>query len=56
MASFDRVFDTKVLGLNNLLAALDHKAPRSLMTFSSVTARFGNEGQADYTGATHLFA
>ncbi|MGD8268510.1 MAG: SDR family NAD(P)-dependent oxidoreductase, partial [Desulfobacterales bacterium] len=56
MASFDRVFDTKVLGLNNLLAALEHKAPRSLMTFSSVTARFGNEGQADYTAANDMIA
>nr|MDJ0669075.1 SDR family NAD(P)-dependent oxidoreductase [Desulfobacterales bacterium] len=56
MASFDRVFDTKVQGLINLLAALEHKAPRSLMTFSSVTARFGNEGQVDYTAANDMIA
>nr|MDJ0811975.1 SDR family oxidoreductase [Desulfobacterales bacterium] len=55
-ASFDRVFDTKVLGLMNILAALDQKAPRCLMTFSSVTARFGNEGQVDYTAANDMIA
>ncbi len=55
-ASFDRVFDTKVAGLQNILAALDQKKPRSLMTFSSVTARFGNEGQVDYTAANDMIA
>ncbi|MDJ0723241.1 MAG: SDR family NAD(P)-dependent oxidoreductase, partial [Desulfobacterales bacterium] len=55
-ASFDRVFDTKVAGLMNILAALDQQAPRSLMTFSSVTARFGNEGQVDYTAANDMIA
>ena len=50
-ASFDRVFDTKVFGLRNLLKALEGNPPRYLMTFSSVTARLGNEGQVDYTAA-----
>ena len=51
LASFDRVFDTKVFGLRNLLTALEGTPPRYLMTFSSVTARLGNEGQVDYTAA-----
>nr|MBL0712393.1 SDR family NAD(P)-dependent oxidoreductase [Desulfobacterales bacterium] len=55
-ASFDRVFDTKVFGLMHLLAALGKKPPHSLMTFSSVTARFGNEGQVDYTAANDMIA
>jgi NADP-dependent 3-hydroxy acid dehydrogenase YdfG len=55
-ASFDRVFDTKVTGLMHILAALDQKSLRSLMTFSSVTARFGNEGQVDYTAANDMIA
>ncbi len=51
MASFDRVFDTKVRGLHNLLKALEGNPLRYLMAFSSVTARLGNEGQVDYTAA-----
>ena len=51
MASFERVFDTKVLGLSHLIRALEGRPPRYLMTFSSVTARLGNEGQVDYTAA-----
>jgi len=54
MASFDRVFDTKVYGLQNLIAALGDHPPRGLMTFSSVTARLGNEGQVDYTAANDM--
>jgi NAD(P)-dependent dehydrogenase (short-subunit alcohol dehydrogenase family)/3-hydroxymyristoyl/3-hydroxydecanoyl-(acyl carrier protein) dehydratase len=54
MASFDRVFDTKVNGLLNVLAGLGDHAPRYLMTFSSVTARLGNEGQVDYTAANDM--
>ena len=54
MASFDRVFDTKVVGLWNLMAAFGDTPPRYLMTFSSVTARLGNEGQVDYTAANDM--
>jgi acyl transferase domain-containing protein/NAD(P)-dependent dehydrogenase (short-subunit alcohol dehydrogenase family) len=44
---FSKVFDTKVIGLKNLLkATLDPL--QYLVIFSSVTARFGNSGQADY--------
>ena len=48
---FARVFDTKVKGLENLLAAADEAALRHLVLFSSVTARLGNRGQAAYAMA-----
>ncbi|MEK6643182.1 MAG: SDR family oxidoreductase [Planctomycetota bacterium] len=48
---FERVFDTKVGGLRNVLAALDLLALRNVVFFSSVSARFGNRGQADYAMA-----
>jgi acyl carrier protein/NAD(P)-dependent dehydrogenase (short-subunit alcohol dehydrogenase family) len=54
--SFNRVFDTKITGARNLLASLDGKAYRFFLTFSSVTAKFGNEGQVDYTGANDMLA
>ncbi|MFZ0132910.1 MAG: SDR family oxidoreductase, partial [Desulfobacterales bacterium] len=49
--NFARVFDTKVKGLENLLAAADEAALRHLVLFSSVTARLGNRGQAAYAMA-----
>jgi NAD(P)-dependent dehydrogenase (short-subunit alcohol dehydrogenase family) len=45
---FERVFSTKVLGLRALLAATEHDQLRLICLFSSVAARFGNAGQADY--------
>ncbi|MFH1083976.1 MAG: SDR family oxidoreductase [Pseudomonadota bacterium] len=51
MKSFERVVDVKVKGLVNLLRAMEGRDYRFAVTFSSVTARFGNEGQADYTAA-----
>jgi len=53
-ASFDLVFDTKVQGALNLLDALQGTDYRFFIAFSSVTARFGNEGQVDYTGANDM--
>ena len=51
---FDRVFNTKVLALQNLLAATD-KDPLSLIClFSSVAARQGNVGQCDYAMANEV--
>jgi len=49
--AFELVVDVKVKGLRNLLAAARHRDYRYLFTFSSVTARFGNQGQVDYTAA-----
>jgi NAD(P)-dependent dehydrogenase (short-subunit alcohol dehydrogenase family) len=48
---FERVFGTKVDGLENLLAATLQDPLRHLVLFSSVTARMGNRGQADYAMA-----
>jgi NAD(P)-dependent dehydrogenase (short-subunit alcohol dehydrogenase family)/acyl carrier protein len=45
---FDRVWQTKVAGLSNLLAALPGDELRALVLFSSSTARFGRVGQVDY--------
>ncbi|MCP3953354.1 MAG: SDR family NAD(P)-dependent oxidoreductase, partial [Desulfobacterales bacterium] len=53
-ASFDLVFSTKVQGALNLLDALQNMDYRFFIAFSSVTARFGNEGQVDYTGANDM--
>jgi NAD(P)-dependent dehydrogenase (short-subunit alcohol dehydrogenase family)/acyl carrier protein len=51
---FDRVFDTKVLGLRNLLAATAGDPLALLCLFSSVAGRFGNAGQADYAMANEI--
>jgi acyl transferase domain-containing protein len=51
---FDRVFDTKVLGLRNLLRATQGDPLRAMVLFSSVAARTGNAGQADYAMANEV--
>ena len=53
-AAFDQVFNTKILGALNLFAGLRERDYRFFIAFSSVTARFGNEGQVDYTGANDM--
>ena len=50
-AQFERVFDTKVMGLNNLVKATRNDTLKYLVVFSSVAARFGNKGQVDYAMA-----
>ncbi|SMC72894.1 malonyl CoA-acyl carrier protein transacylase [Desulfocicer vacuolatum DSM 3385] len=54
--SFVRVFNTKVKGCRNVMAALEGKQVQYYIGFSSVTAKFGNEGQADYTAANDMLA
>ncbi|MCG8638802.1 MAG: acyltransferase domain-containing protein [Desulfobacterales bacterium] len=49
--SFELVVDVKVKGMRNLLNACRNRDYKYFFTFSSVTARFGNEGQVDYTSA-----
>ena len=49
--AFELVVDVKVKGMRNLLAAAKDRDYRYFFTFSSVTARFGNQGQVDYTAA-----
>ena len=53
---FDRVFDTKVKGLQALLAATAHDPVQLLVMFSSVAGRCGNRGQVDYAMANEVLA
>ena len=53
-AQFKAVYDTKVKGLQNLLQAVNQDPLRYLVLFSSVTARMGNAGQADYAMANEV--
>ncbi len=55
-SSFSKVFNTKVKGCANVIRALKGKGVRFHVGFSSVTAKFGNEGQADYTAANDMMA
>jgi len=48
---FQAVYDTKIKGMHSLLAALQNDDLRYLVLFSSVSARMGNPGQADYAMA-----
>ncbi|MDY6822584.1 MAG: SDR family oxidoreductase [Thermodesulfobacteriota bacterium] len=51
---FEKVFDTKVMGLNALLSAAKDDPLRYIVLFSSVSARMGNKGQADYAMANEV--
>ncbi|TES89484.1 MAG: SDR family NAD(P)-dependent oxidoreductase, partial [Desulfobacteraceae bacterium] len=51
---FENVFDPKVKGLSALLEATKQDALKYIVLFSSVTARIGNNGQADYAMANEV--
>lgn len=51
---FDRVFETKVAGLEALLTATANDPLKVLFLFSSVAARCGNLGQCDYAMANEV--
>jgi acyl transferase domain-containing protein/3-hydroxymyristoyl/3-hydroxydecanoyl-(acyl carrier protein) dehydratase/NAD(P)-dependent dehydrogenase (short-subunit alcohol dehydrogenase family)/acyl carrier protein len=51
---FNRVFDTKVDGLNALVQTTQHDPLRYVIVFSSIAARFGNPGQCDYAMANEV--
>jgi len=51
---FETVFHTKVTGLNVLLEATQQDPLKYLVLFSSITARIGNNGQADYAMANEV--
>ena len=51
---FDRVYQTKVSGLRNLLGAIQPDKLRTLCLFSSYTARYGRVGQCDYAIANEV--
>jgi acyl carrier protein len=53
-AAFDKVFDTKILGLRALLDATASDPLRAIAMFSSVAARTGNQGQVDYAMANEI--
>ncbi|MGJ7908312.1 SDR family NAD(P)-dependent oxidoreductase [Actinopolyspora sp. H202] len=46
-----RVLDAKLVGLDNLLAAVERDRLRHVVLFSSVAGFFGNRGQSDYAMA-----
>lgn len=48
MKSFQRVFDTKYKGLNNIMDNVDKDELKLLVMFSSLSGYFGNDGQIDY--------
>ena len=51
---FQRVFATKVTGLQNILSNVDVHKLDFLAMFSSTTARFGRNGQVDYAMANEV--
>jgi len=51
---FRKVFNTKVDGLESLLAATSRDPLKYLILFSSISARMGNKGQADYAMANEV--
>ena len=51
---FERVFDTKVAGLRHLLEAVEPDELGFLALFSSVSGRFGRQGQVDYAMANEV--
>ena len=51
---FARVFDTKVMGLRHLLDAVSPDDLAFLALFSSVSGRFGRQGQVDYAMANEV--
>lgn len=51
---FDYVFGTKVLGLANLLEALQNDPLKAICLFSSIAGRSGNIGQSDYGMANEV--
>lgn len=51
---FDAVIETKLLGLQNLVRATAADDLRLFAMFSSVSARYGREGQCDYAMANEV--
>ena len=51
---FDRVYGTKVEGLEALLKATTNDPLKFMVMFSSSTARFGRKGQVDYAAANEV--
>ncbi len=54
LKQFEKVFDTKVMGLKALLDATKEDTLKYIILFSSITARMGNKGQVDYAMANEV--
>ncbi|HAJ60657.1 MAG TPA: polyketide synthase [Cyanobacteria bacterium UBA8543] len=54
LASFDRVFDTKVDSTFILSRYLRPDSLKALVLFSSIAGRYGNRGQSDYAAANEV--
>ncbi|MEU1042913.1 SDR family NAD(P)-dependent oxidoreductase, partial [Streptomyces sp. NPDC005907] len=53
-SEIERVFAPKLTGLRCVMAALDGRALRHVVLFSSVAGFFGNQGQSDYAMANEV--
>ena len=49
LEQFQKVYQTKVLGIQNILSQVDGSCLKFICLFSSTTARFGRPGQVDYS-------
>jgi len=54
--SFDRIFQTKVVGVRILTERLDPARLKFCAFFASVASRFGNKGQSDYAAANEVLS
>ena len=54
LAEFDQVYNTKIEGLNALLACCELDNLKHLVLFSSAAAFYGNPGQSDYAIANEI--
>ncbi|CAH9051649.1 hypothetical protein PSECIP111951_00438 [Pseudoalteromonas holothuriae] len=53
---FALVFDTKILGLQNILSLVDKAKLETVLLFSSVSGFFGNAGQTDYSMSNEVLS
>lgn len=51
LKSFETVFAPKIMGLETILSCLDERSLSHIGLFSSASAVFGNQGQANYAAA-----
>jgi NAD(P)-dependent dehydrogenase (short-subunit alcohol dehydrogenase family) len=54
--SFDRIFQTKVVGARILTERIDPARLKVFSLFASVASRFGNKGQSDYAAANEVLS
>jgi acyl transferase domain-containing protein/NADP-dependent 3-hydroxy acid dehydrogenase YdfG len=53
---FALVFDTKIVGLQNILSLVDKSILETVLLFSSVSGFFGNAGQTDYSMSNEVLS